>query len=154
MHGFMLAGEATAAGAGGLVYIRVEAEGAIDAAKPVKEGLSDGQRAALLQACGAQEVGISLSLSLSLSLCVCVCVSLCLPLSPLSPFPPSVCVCVGGGGGSGACGRACVCPWLHVSKRVHGGIRPCVHVCGPPSCAHFTGLGEAPLCQTQGLLSR
>eukprot|EP00884_Botryococcus_braunii_P019181 jgi/Botrbrau1/5947/Bobra.0366s0117.1 len=48
-------GEAVAAGAPGLAYVRVQAEGAIDAAKPLKEGLSEQQRAALLAACQAGE---------------------------------------------------------------------------------------------------
>ena len=50
------AGEAVAAGAAGLVYMRVGEGGAIDAAKPVKEGLSEGQVGALLAATGAQPV--------------------------------------------------------------------------------------------------
>ncbi len=50
------AGEAVAAGAAGLVYVRVGEGGAIDAAKPVREGLSDEQAAALLAATAAQPV--------------------------------------------------------------------------------------------------
>jgi aspartyl-tRNA synthetase len=42
--------EAIAAGAAGLVYVRVGANGAIDAAKPVKDGLNEAQTAALLAA--------------------------------------------------------------------------------------------------------
>lgn len=48
------AGEAVAAGAGGLVYVRVGEAGAVDAAKPVREGLAPEQQAALLAACGAE----------------------------------------------------------------------------------------------------
>jgi hypothetical protein len=50
------AGEAVSAGAAGLAFVRVLAGGAIDAAKPIKEGLSEGETAALLSACGAAEV--------------------------------------------------------------------------------------------------
>ena len=49
-------GEAVAAGAGGLVHVRVAASGEMDAARPVKEGLSAEQQAALLAACAAQPV--------------------------------------------------------------------------------------------------
>ena len=45
-----------AAGAAGLVYIRVGEDGAIDAAKPVKEGLTQAQAQALLASAGAQPV--------------------------------------------------------------------------------------------------
>lgn len=45
-----------AAGAAGLVYVRMGEGGAIDAAKPVKEGLSPGQVDALLAATSAQPV--------------------------------------------------------------------------------------------------
>ncbi len=45
-----------AAGAGGLVYIRVGEGAEIDAAKPVKEGLSEEQCHALLSSTGAQPV--------------------------------------------------------------------------------------------------
>lgn len=50
-----LSNEAVAGGAAGLAYIRVLAEGAIDAAKPIKEGLEGAQVASLLAACGACE---------------------------------------------------------------------------------------------------
>lgn len=55
----VMAGEAVAAGAAGLVYLRVEADGGIDAAKPVKEGLSEQQYQALLASTGAQPVRMS-----------------------------------------------------------------------------------------------
>jgi hypothetical protein len=45
-----------AAGAAGLAFMRVLADGAIDAAKPIKEGLSDQHVANLLAATQAQEV--------------------------------------------------------------------------------------------------
>lgn len=51
-----VAGEAVAAGAGGLVYIRVGEGGEIDAAKPVKEGLSEQHCQALISSTGAQPV--------------------------------------------------------------------------------------------------
>lgn len=50
-----VAAEAVRAGAGGLAFIRVQAEGQIDAAKAIKEGLSADQTAAVLAACGAEE---------------------------------------------------------------------------------------------------
>jgi hypothetical protein len=43
-------------GAAGLAFIRVQEGGAIDAAKPIKEGLSAEQAAALIAAAGAQPV--------------------------------------------------------------------------------------------------
>lgn len=49
-------GEAVAAGAGGLVHVRVAASGELDATRPVKEGLSAEQQAALLAGCSAQPV--------------------------------------------------------------------------------------------------
>lgn len=49
-------GEAQAAGAAGLVYVRVKEGGAIEAAKPVMEGLTPEQTAALLAAFEAQPV--------------------------------------------------------------------------------------------------
>lgn len=52
-----ISNEAVAAGAAGLASIRVQEDGAIDAAKPIKEGLSDAQAQQLLQAAGAQPVG-------------------------------------------------------------------------------------------------
>lgn len=48
--------EAQAAGAAGLVYVRVKEGGAIEAAKPVTEGLTPEQAAALLAAFDAQPV--------------------------------------------------------------------------------------------------
>ena len=45
-----------AAGAGGLVHARVVASGELDAARPVKEGLSAEQQAALVAGCSAQPV--------------------------------------------------------------------------------------------------
>ena len=51
-----MAGEAQAAGAAGLVYIRVGEAGSIDAAKPVKEGLSEQQSQAILACTRAQPV--------------------------------------------------------------------------------------------------
>jgi len=50
-----VAGEAVKGGAAGLVYVRVGAGGEIDATKPVREGLSASQAAALIEACGAEE---------------------------------------------------------------------------------------------------
>jgi aspartyl-tRNA synthetase len=50
------AGEAVAAGAAGLVYVRIEADGGIDAAKPVKEGLTEQQVEALIASTSAQAV--------------------------------------------------------------------------------------------------
>eukprot|EP00879_Flechtneria_rotunda_P005085 GHRR01005363.1.p1 GENE.GHRR01005363.1~~GHRR01005363.1.p1 ORF type:complete len:690 (+),score=231.65 GHRR01005363.1:2113-4182(+) len=47
--------EAVAAGAAGLAIMRVGAGGAVEAAKPVKEGLDEQQQAELLAAAGAQE---------------------------------------------------------------------------------------------------
>lgn len=58
-----ISNEAVAAGAAGLAYIRVLEGGAIDAAKPVKEGLSEAQVAALLAAAGAQPVRCALLLA-------------------------------------------------------------------------------------------
>lgn len=49
--------EAVAGGAAGLAYVRVLEGGAIDAAKPIKEGLTGEPLAQLLEACGAQTVG-------------------------------------------------------------------------------------------------
>ncbi|CAK0735244.1 hypothetical protein CVIRNUC_000549 [Coccomyxa viridis] len=49
-----VSGEAQAAGAAGLVYIRVGEAGSIDAAKPVKEGLSEQQTQAILASTCAQ----------------------------------------------------------------------------------------------------
>ena len=51
-----MTGEAQAAGAAGLVYIRVGEAGSIDAAKPVKEGLSEQQTQAILASTCAQPV--------------------------------------------------------------------------------------------------
>ena len=51
-----MAGEAQAAGAAGLVYIRVGEEGSINAAKPVKEDLSEEQTQAILASTCAQSV--------------------------------------------------------------------------------------------------
>ena len=51
-----MAGEAQAAGAAGLVYIRVGETGSIDAAKPVKAGLSEQQSQAILASTCAQPV--------------------------------------------------------------------------------------------------
>ncbi|KAL6761701.1 aspartyl-tRNA synthetase [Haematococcus lacustris] len=48
-----IANEAVAAGAAGLAYVRVLEGGAIEAAKPIKEGLAPEQVAGLLAACGA-----------------------------------------------------------------------------------------------------
>ncbi|GBF87954.1 aspartyl-tRNA synthetase [Raphidocelis subcapitata] len=45
--------EAVSAGAAGLAYVRVLEGGGIDAAKPIKEGLSEAQAAALVAAAGA-----------------------------------------------------------------------------------------------------
>ena len=45
-----------AAGAAGLVYVRVDEGGVIDAAKPVKEGLTEAQAQALLVSTAAQPV--------------------------------------------------------------------------------------------------
>ena len=53
---FSAADEAQAAGAAGLVYVRVKEGGAIDAAKPVLEGLTPEQQAAVVAALGAQPV--------------------------------------------------------------------------------------------------
>lgn len=50
------AGEAQAAGAAGLVYIRVGEQGSIDAAKPVKEGLSEQQTQDIIASASAQSV--------------------------------------------------------------------------------------------------
>ncbi|WIA28678.1 hypothetical protein OEZ86_011214 [Tetradesmus obliquus] len=47
--------EAIAAGAAGLAFMRVQAGGAVDAAKPIKEGLDEQQLAALLAATQAEE---------------------------------------------------------------------------------------------------
>ncbi|GMH35094.1 hypothetical protein BSKO_02962 [Bryopsis sp. KO-2023] len=44
-----VAGKAAAGGAKGLVYIRVQEDGQIDAAKPVREGLDDSQRSNLIK---------------------------------------------------------------------------------------------------------
>jgi aspartyl-tRNA synthetase len=46
----------TPLGAAGLAFLRVLADGAIDAAKPIKEGLTQQQVAAVLDATQAQEV--------------------------------------------------------------------------------------------------
>lgn len=43
-------------GAAGLAFMRVQAGGAIDAAKPIREGLDEQQLAALLAAAQAEEV--------------------------------------------------------------------------------------------------
>ena len=51
-----VAGEAQAAGAAGLVYIRVGEQGSIDAAKPVREGLSQQQTQEILASSTAQQV--------------------------------------------------------------------------------------------------
>ncbi|CAL8467107.1 g6643 [Coccomyxa elongata] len=48
-----ISGKAVAAGAGGLVYIRVGEGNEIDAAKPVKEGLTEQQCQALISSTGA-----------------------------------------------------------------------------------------------------
>lgn len=47
--------EAIAAGAAGLAFMRVQAGGAVDAAKPINEGLDEQQLAALLAATQAEE---------------------------------------------------------------------------------------------------
>ncbi|KAF6263693.1 aspartyl-tRNA synthetase [Scenedesmus sp. NREL 46B-D3] len=47
--------EAIAAGAAGLAFMRVQAGGAVDAAKPIREGLDEQQLAALLAAAQAEE---------------------------------------------------------------------------------------------------
>ena len=52
------AAEAQAAGAAGLVYLRVGEGGAVEAPKPVLEGLTPEQLAAVLQAAGAQPVSV------------------------------------------------------------------------------------------------
>ena len=52
----MSPGEAQAAGAAGLVYIRVGEQGSIDAAKPVKEGLSEEQAQGIIASTSAQQV--------------------------------------------------------------------------------------------------
>ncbi|KXZ54353.1 hypothetical protein GPECTOR_5g434 [Gonium pectorale] len=49
-----IANEAVAAGAAGLASIRVAADGSLDAAKPIKEGLSAEQAKQLLDSTGAQ----------------------------------------------------------------------------------------------------
>ncbi|KAK9824897.1 hypothetical protein WJX74_004037 [Apatococcus lobatus] len=49
-----VAGVASRAGAAGLVYMRHEAGGKIDAAKPVQEGLTEDQRAAVLSTCSSE----------------------------------------------------------------------------------------------------
>ena len=51
-----MAGVAVEAGAGGLAFARVRSGCEIDAAKPLQEGLTPGQREALLTTCSAQEV--------------------------------------------------------------------------------------------------
>ena len=56
MNSVGVAGEAQAAGAAGLVYIRVEEQGSIDAAKPVREGLSQQQTQDVLASSSAQQV--------------------------------------------------------------------------------------------------
>ncbi len=53
-----VADEAIAGGAAGLVYVRVVEGGAIEAAKPVMEGLSAEQQAALVQ---QMQVGLHLT---------------------------------------------------------------------------------------------
>ncbi|KAK9807183.1 hypothetical protein WJX73_004912 [Symbiochloris irregularis] len=50
-----VAEQASKAGAGGLVYIRVGPDSAVEAAKPVKEGISPEAQSQLLQQCQAQE---------------------------------------------------------------------------------------------------
>jgi aspartyl-tRNA synthetase len=50
-----VAAQATAAGAGGLVHMRVGAGGRVDAAKPVKEGVSEAAVASIIAATGATE---------------------------------------------------------------------------------------------------
>lgn len=47
------------AGAAGLAFMRVQAGGAVDAAKPIKEGLDEQQLAALLAAAQAEEVRVA-----------------------------------------------------------------------------------------------
>ena len=53
-------GVASRAGAAGLVYMRHEAGGKIDAAKPVQEGLTDEQKAAVLSTCSSEPVRLFL----------------------------------------------------------------------------------------------
>ena len=55
-----MTGEAQAAGAAGLVYIRIGENGSIDAAKPVKEGLSEQQTQDIIVSTSAQPVRIHL----------------------------------------------------------------------------------------------
>jgi hypothetical protein len=55
-RGGLLVCVSVAAGAAGLAFMRVLAGGAIDAAKPIKEGLTEQQVADLLAATQAQEV--------------------------------------------------------------------------------------------------
>lgn len=57
-----MTGEAQAAGAAGLVYIRIGENGSIDAAKPVKEGLSEQQTQDIIASTSAQPVWIHLCL--------------------------------------------------------------------------------------------
>ncbi|GAX76683.1 hypothetical protein CEUSTIGMA_g4129.t1 [Chlamydomonas eustigma] len=52
-----IANEAVAGGAAGLAFIRVLEGGAIDAAKPIKEGLNEQQVAAVLASCGGCQAG-------------------------------------------------------------------------------------------------
>ena len=50
------ADEAVAAGAAGLVSARVQADSQLEGAKPLREGLSDSQREALISTCDGQQV--------------------------------------------------------------------------------------------------
>ena len=50
------ADEAVAAGAAGLVAARVQADSQLEGAKPLREGLSDSQREALISTCDGQQV--------------------------------------------------------------------------------------------------
>ena len=50
------ADEAVAAGAAGLVSARVQAGSQLEGAKPLREGLSDSQREALISTCDGQQV--------------------------------------------------------------------------------------------------
>lgn len=46
---------ATEAGAAGLAFVRIIADGQLEGAKPIREGLNVEQTAALVEACAAQE---------------------------------------------------------------------------------------------------
>lgn len=68
-----VANEAVAAGAAGLAFVRVQEGGTIDAAKPIKEGLSDTQVQHVLDVCGAQPVGNYFWFEKGLFLCSSMC---------------------------------------------------------------------------------